>query len=357
MDDLLHWIALARIRGLGRDQKARLLELWGSPAAVFEHATPWFEHAWGVEALPLLGGGPDLEAAARELDAVRKLGLDILIRGRPGFPRALEEMPDAPLLLYTRGSLPEGPALAMVGSRRPSSRSRHLARALAAELAFDGVVIVSGLAYGIDAACHEGALSAGGQTVTVLANGLDRARPVGNRGLARRILASGGAWLSEYPPGQQYQRHHYPERNRLISGLARATLVVEARERSGSLVTAKHALAQGRSLGTVPGPVDSDLCRGSNTLLRDAAPILDADDLRVLAGVVALPKEIRPAGRGKASEGLPERVLAALADGPLGLDPLVRRLELPAERLAGVLLELELAGRIAREGARVVLKR
>jgi len=179
--------------------------------------------------------------------------------------------------------------------------------------------------------------------------------PCGNRGLARRILESGGALLSEHAPGQEYRRHHFPERNRLISGLARATLVVEARRRSGTLWTALHALEQGRDLGAVPGPVDSDQCRGSNWLLRYAVPICDADDLRTLVGVTGRPRAgARP---GPPATGPEARVLAALRDGPRAADDLVRALGLAAEELSGVLLELELVGAIAREGSRVVLRR
>lgn len=357
MDDALSWIALRHVPGLRRREAARLLEAWGSPSAIFERSTRSILRDWGTELLPGIGVGPDLGAAKRELAAARRYGLEILMRGRPGFPQALQEIPDGPLVLYARGSLPAGPALAVVGSRRPSARALQLAGDLAAELAADGVVIVSGLAYGVDAAAHQGALRAGGRTVAVLAGGLDRARPIGNRRLAQRILDSGGAWLSEYAPGQEYRSFHFPERNRLISGLSRATLVVEARARSGTLWTAKHALEQGRNLGVVPGPVDSDLCRGSNRLLRYAVPILDAEDLRVLVGVTGGRRATRAGVGAPAATGDEGRVLAALRDGPRTADDLVRALDLPADRLAAVLLELELAGRIARDGARVVLRR
>lgn len=358
VDDPLLWIALRNVPGLRRDQASSLLESFGSPGAIF--GRPVWELAAYCNATTAveLRRGPDLVAAGHELAEVRKLGLTVLVRGGRGFPRAFEEMPDPPLLIYMRGTLPSGPMLAMVGSRRPSSRARHLARELAAGLAADGVIIVSGLAYGIDAAAHEGALSVAGRTVAVLASGLERPTPVGNRGLAARILAGEGAWISEYPPGQKYLPFHFPERNRLISGLAKAALVVEARERSGTLWTAQHALDQGRDLGVVPGPTDSDLCRGSNALLRTAHPILDVEDLRVLVGVIAARKAARPdQGQLEFPESMPERVLAELRDGPRATDELVRTLELPADRLAAVLLDLELAGRIAREGARVVLLR
>lgn len=358
MDDPLPWIALRNVPDLRRLQAHALLERYGSPLAIFSRVAWELHEHCSKRAALALSRGPDLEAARNELERARAAGLRVLVPRTPEFPVSLEEIPDPPLVLYARGPLSDEPALSIVGSRRPSVRARHVAKQLAAELAADGATIVSGLAYGIDAAAHEGALSVGGQTIAVLASGLERPTPVGNRGLARRILSSGGAWLSEYPLGQTYLPFHFPERNRLISGLARATLVVEARERSGTLWTARHALDQGRDLGVVPGPIDSDLCRGSNALLREAAPILDADDLRVLAGVSARRGEPEGAPRSEKGGGTAaERVLAQLRDGPRATDDLVRVLCLPAASLAAVLLDLELEGRIARAGSRVVLLR
>ena len=359
MDDPLLWIALRNVPGMRRDIAVDLLRRVGPPGEIFRRGYSELKEACGKTLAAALRCGPDLAAACEELDAVRKLKLAVLLYGGPGFPEALQQIPDPPLVLYARGSLPLESSLAIVGSRRPSSRARRAAQEYAERLAADGAVIVSGLAYGIDAAAHEGALRGAGRTVAILASGLERPSPVGNRRLAARILDAGGAWLSEYPPGQQYRTHHFPERNRLISGLARATLVVEAREKSGTLWTARHALEQGRNLGVIPGPTDSELCRGSNALLRAAAPILDLVDLRLLVDVwprrkktqqLDLP-ELTPDG------GDPEQILAQLRDGPLSADDLVRKLGVPAASLAATLLELELGGRVAREGARVVLLR
>jgi DNA processing protein len=264
-------------------------------------------------------------------------------------------VPDPPLLLYVLGALAQGPALAIVGSRHATVRGRTSARALAGQAARAGISIVSGLAYGIDAAAHRGALDAGGHTVAVLASGLDRPSPAGNAGLANDIVAHGGAWISEQPPGMPARPHHFPERNRLISGLAAATLVVEARERSGSLWTARHALEQGRDVLVVPGPIDTDACRGSNALLREgAAPVLEARDLLELLRPGA------PAAAQSAPAELPGgpralRVLARLREGPCGLEELAEATGASAADLAGLLLELELAGRIERSGARVAL--
>jgi DNA processing protein len=211
--------------------------------------------------------------------------------------------------------------------------------------------VVSGLAYGVDAAAHEGALDGGGATVAVLASGADRPGPAGNVALARRIAAQGGALLSEFPPGTPAFASHFATRNRLISGLARTTLVVEARERSGSLLTAHHALEQGRELLVVPGPVDSAGCRGSNSLLREGRPVVSCEDLvRDLFGVEAPPPRAR---RARDTSGAAARVLEVLDEGPCGVDALGERARVAAPALSALLVELELAGEIARSGSRV----
>ena len=294
-------------------------------------------------------------AGERALERAAAAGIRALAPAHPEFPAALREIPDPPLLLWVKGVLPAGPLLSIVGARRPSARGEASARAFAAELARAGVAIVSGLAYGIDSAAHEGALAGGGPTVAVLASGLLDVTPHGRRGLAERILAGGGAWLSERPPDADARARHFPERNRLISGLAACTLVVEAREKSGSLWTARHALEQGREVGVVPGPIDSEQCLGTNRLLRDGAtPILEAADLHaaLLGPLAAQPvqrellPDVSPAARA---------VLELLADGPCDVDALARALGRAPRELASALLELELDGRLRREGTRLAL--
>jgi DNA processing protein len=276
--------------------------------------------------------------------------MERLERGDALFPVLLGHIPKPPRVLYLRGRLaPDRPHVAIVGSRRATPRGRETARAFAEHLARHGVAVVSGLAYGIDAAAHQGALDGGGYTVAVLASGVDDPTPRGQRRLAERILRAEGAWLSEHPPGTQPLPERFPERNRLISGLARATLVVEARERSGTLWTARHALEQNRDVLAVPGPIDTDACRGSNALLREGAtPILDAEDLlRTVA-----PERAR---RVAPEDPAHHPVLRALRDGPLDPDALRRVTGLEPAALARELLELELAGLLVREGARVAL--
>ncbi|MFI5314401.1 MAG: DNA-processing protein DprA [Myxococcota bacterium] len=354
-DELVARAALGEVPGLSRAHARRLIAGIGSAGALLGASeTRIAAHLprplASLLARALRAGAGDRAIARASESAIRPLAPE-----SPGFPAALREIPDPPLLLWLRGELSSGPALAIVGSRRPSARGAATARAFAAELSRSGVAIASGLAYGIDGAAHEGALDAAGHTVAVLASGLERVTPPGQARLAGRILEAGGAWLSERSPGADARPYHFPERNRLISGLARATLIVEAREKSGSLWTARHALEQGRDVLVVPGPIDADLCRGSNRLLRDGAtPILDADDLRaaVLGALAARPAappavQVAPAARA---------VLAHLADGPCDLDGLSGALGRSPAELARVLLELELDGKLRRDGARLARK-
>jgi DNA processing protein len=357
MEDPRYAIALRDALGPARDRSLDLLRRFGAPRFVFGQPLESLREVCGERLARRLTRPPDLRAAEAELASARAHGLDVLLPGHEGFPPMLLTLEAPPLALYVRGRLPagllreDGVALAIVGSRRPSVRARDSARSFAAEVAAAGVVVVSGLAYGIDAAAHEGALDGGGVTVAVLASGADRPSPAGNVRLAERIVAAGGALLSESPPGTPAFAARFAERNRLISGLARTTLVVEARERSGSLITAHHALAQGRELLVVPGPIDSAGCRGSNGLLRAGKAVTSAEELlRDVAG--------EQGGRGGGPPGRPpegdaRRVLAVLEEGPCAADALGERLGLGAAALSALLVELELAGHVARTGSRV----
>jgi len=353
-------VELACLTGLSRAHAQRLIDRFGSARALLGASA----RARAGSISPALAEA--VERAVRAPVAQRLLadassrGIRALAPASAGFPAALASIPDPPLVVWLRGVLPDGVALAIVGARRASARGLASARGIAAEVASAGVAVISGLAYGIDAAAHEGALDARGHTVAVLASGLDRVTPSGQTKLAERILAAGGAWLSEHAPGEGALPRHFPERNRLISGLAAATLIVEAREKSGSLWTARHALEQGRDVLVVPGPIDTELCRGSNRLLRDGAtPILEAADaIEAVRGPLARRPEGGPSvGSVASADELGRKILTLLADGPRDLDEVARALcQGPAE-LAGTLLELELTGRLRRDGARLARTR
>jgi DNA processing protein len=269
------------------------------------------------------------------------------------YPPALEPLADPPPLLLLRGSIEalHGPSVAIVGSRASTSYGRSVARALAADLARAGCTVVSGLARGIDAEAHRGALEAGGRTVAVLACGIEQVYPPEHRRFADEI-ADTGAVVGELPIGTRPQRPFFPLRNRLISGLSQAVVIVEARPRSGSLITAAHAAHQGREVFAVPGPIHAPTSEGPNALLADGAnPLLNAGSvLRALGwGEPQVPAPPAEAAEAIGAPGSPAsaEILRALADTPASRDELALRLRCPPEQLALELLDLELAGRVA----------
>jgi DNA processing protein len=281
-----------------------------------------------------------------------------LLRDSPAYPPRLRDIPDPPSQLWLRGQRHalDGHAIAVVGSRRASPGALDTARRLASGLAGVGLTIVSGLARGCDAAAHRGALDAGGRTVAVMGSGLDVIYPPEHGGLADEIAAH-GAVLSELPPGSPPLPHHFRQRNRLISGLSVGVVVIEANERSGSLITAGYALAQGREVMVVPGTVHAGRNRGGHLLIRDGAALVEnAED--VLAVLVhALPPPIVPhAFRGTEvppphsdDAGMTDPVLDALdPDDPQDFDQLSARLPLSTEQLLARLAELELCGQVRR---------
>jgi DNA processing protein len=304
-----------------------------------------------------LGGSRNAELDA-DLAALARAQAVALPVDSPLYPERLAALSDPALLLLVRGrpELLSRPSVAIVGSRAATVYGKRVARQIGAELASAGITVVSGLARGIDAEAHEGALDAGGVTVAVLACGIDRVYPSEHRSLARRVAAS-GAVISELPLGTQPRPAFFPMRNRLISGLSLAVVVVEARERSGTLITASHAANQGRDVFAVPGPITSPTSEGANRLLRDGAYVaLSADDvLRELGvepvGANRIAQPGRPLGDSAAG------VLAALRDAPASRDELGRRLGRAPEQLALDLLELELDGRVAedRDGRMLVV--
>jgi DNA processing protein len=270
-------------------------------------------------------------------------------RGGPGYPQLLAQIPDPPALLWLRGEAGQEvlhrPAVAIVGARACSGYGRAVARLLATEIAAAGVVVVSGLARGIDGEAHRGALSVGGTTVAVLGCGVDRDYPAAHAALARQIVESGGLIVSEYEPGGEPAPWRFPARNRIIAGLARATVVVEARERSGALITADFALEDGREVLVVPGEITSALSAGTNGLLRQGAtPATGPHDVLEALGV-----SHEPTSGSAPDDPAARAVLEALVSGAATSDELARASGLGAGELAAALALLELAGVVAVE--------
>ena len=285
--------------------------------------------------------------ARAELERLRSLGLRFLARSDPAFPPLLRAIHDPPPGLFVRGeaeiALLARPAVAIVGARACSAYGRQIARSLGRELAAAGLVVVSGLARGVDAEAHRGALEAGGLTVAVLGCGIDRDYPAAHRELARQVAAT-GLVLSEYAPGVEPAPWRFPARNRIVAGLCAASVVVEARERSGALITADFALEEGREVFAVPGEITSALSAGSNALLRlGATPLTCAQDVLESYGLAA-PVRLAPE-LGEAAAAVFEHVREAAA----GADELARATGLGAGELAAALTELELAGVVREE--------
>jgi DNA processing protein len=312
----------------------------------------------------------ELRWRARDLARIRAR---LLPFSSSAYPERLRRLVDAPPLLVVRGnpSVLREPAVAIVGARAATHYGRVVARDLAGTLARAGLVVVSGLAVGVDAAAHEGALEAGGLTVAFQACGPDRVYPAVHRRLADRI-ARAGAVVSELPPRTPPRSHHFPLRNRLISASSLGVVVIEARRKSGSLITARHAADQGIDVFAVPGPITAPTSQGPNRLIQDGAiPVLAPSDiLEPLSRTFALLlTELRPGG-GDAAAGDPSvgearraaarrcmpndaaitrSILAALRDTPMTRDQLARRLGLSVSALALDLIQLELDGRVAEE--------
>jgi DNA processing protein len=285
---------------------------------------------------------------ARFLERLQERGLRWIGRGEPGFPPLLATIHDPPPGLFLRGSgdpeLLMRAAVAIVGARSCSPYGSQVARTSARELSTAGLVVISGLARGIDGEAHRGALEAGGITLAVLGCGIDRDYPAAHRELAARICER-GLIVSEYAPGVEPAPWRFPARNRIVAGLARATVVVEARERSGALITADFALEQGREVFTVPGEITSALSAGTNALLGlGASPYTGAQDVFDALGIEALPPPALELGVEA------ELVLTRLREFAAGADELQRSTGLDAGAIAAALTELELAGAAVQEG-------
>ena len=268
-----------------------------------------------------------------------------IARRERGYPPLLAELHDPPAALFVRGEVEalSETGVAVVGARSCSSYGAQVARALARDLARAGVLVVSGLARGVDGEAHRGALEGGGKTVAVLGCGIDRDYPRSHAELARCIVAR-GAVVSEYPPGVEPAPWRFPARNRIIAGLARATVVVEARERSGALITADFALELGRDVFAVPGEITSALSAGTNDLLRQgAAPMTSVRDVLDALGIASEPRAL-PSSLSDTAAAL----FLLLADGARDADELTRAAGRPSGDVAAALFELELAGLAAQ---------
>ncbi len=339
-------LTLLLVPGIGPRRTAALLERFGGAGAALSAS------AHELRQVPFLGSklSDELSRARQTIDVDAELeltarhGVSLLARGTPNYPPSLVEIADSPFLLYARGSVEprDVNAVALVGSRKNTSYGRRVAERLATDLARAGYTIVSGLARGIDGVAHRAALQAGGRTLAVLANGLSRVYPPEHAKLAEEVAAS-GAVLSEAPMRTGPLAELFPGRNRIISGLCRGVVIVEAAEKSGTLITAHHAAEQGRTVFAVPGPVDAESSAGCNELLRQGAILVRGaeDVLEELDGV----RSPSPPAEAPAPPDLDDgqrRLWEFLAEGPRHADEMAQRLTLSVQQLTGMLLTLEM---------------
>ena len=346
------YVALALVPGVGRVRLEILMQAFGSADAVLAATLRQLNSVVRISRAAATAIHETKAAAGTEIiDKVVGQGGVVLTPADAGFPGELRQIPDAPTLLFAKGRLDllQGPCVAVVGSRDHSRYGAQVAAELSAGIAAAGITVVSGMARGLDAAAHRAALDAGGGTVGGLGNGLGVIYPAANRVLYERVVAA-GCLLTEFPPGERPNAGSFPRRNRLISGLARATVVLEARDGSGALITADCALSQGREVMAVPGPITSPVSRGTNRLIQmGAKPVLELRDVLEEYGISEVPEVSLPADLSDAER----RALEALGDGAELVDDVTARLACaPAESLA-VLTSLEIRGLVAQGPGKV----
>ncbi|MBI4495940.1 MAG: DNA-protecting protein DprA [Deltaproteobacteria bacterium] len=348
MKDLTHWLALALAPGVGSILFKRLLEAFGSPREALRASFRELKQVDGI--------GPKVAAGIRrfdweprvekELREAERAGVHLITWEDGAYPLLLKEIYDPPPLLYVSGSVlaQDGLAVAVVGSRNPTSYGQAAAERLARDLGRRGATVVSGLARGIDSCAHRGALSGGGRTIGVLGCGIDVVYPPENEELYAQVAAQ-GAVISEFPLGTPPESDHFPIRNRVISGLSRGVAVVEATLHSGSLITAHLALDQGREVYAVPGNVDSARSQGTNRLIKEGA--------RLVSGADDILEDLRPSTREPLVQPPPpclseeeNRVLSALSWEAVHIDQVIAKSGLPSPRVSALLLSLELNGHV-----------
>jgi DNA processing protein len=359
VENILPWLHLKSVPGIGNHLFKRLIERFGTPQAVLQAPGPQLLAVDGItqRTITALHSQKVPDDAAAEIQESARRGFRFIPMTHAEYPHLLRQIPDPPPFLYVSGDLAgcERP-IAVVGARRPTPYGLNMARQLAQDLASLGFTVVSGMALGIDAAAHEGALSQRGRTVAVLGSGLANIYPPQHRRLFERI-SSAGAVVSEFSLQAGPDAHHFPIRNRVISGMAFGTVVVEAGKSSGSLITARLASEQNREVFAVPGSIQSFKSMGAHTLIKQGAKLVEnaQDIVSELGHFLSGP----PAG-GSRQEALPfeqrhaltveeHEVFRAIGPYPVHIDELVRKLSMDAGRLSAILLHLELKGIVIQQ--------
>ncbi len=355
MNDQAYWVALTRFPKFGAVTLTR-----------FSRHFPTMKDAFEASALDLVDAGVDAKVASRflqqrlhidpeqEWQSLIRHGVNVVTIIDDAYPELLKEIHTAPAILFYKGEIPSSDEkhIAVVGSRKATSYGTKVTEEIVGTLARYGTVIVSGMAYGVDACAHKTSMEAGGKTLAVLANGLDEDSlyPSRHRDLASRIIASGGAIISEFPIGTPPLKHHFPFRNRIIAGLSHGTLIVEAAKKSGTLITAHAALEQNRDVYAVPGPIYSELSEGPNELIKfGATPVTRVQD--ILGHEAAVPPSSN-ALAFKPTNDEEREVYKIMSAIPLHVDDVIRKTGLPPATCSSTLTIMEMKGAVTHEGGK-----
>jgi DNA processing protein len=374
--DLADWVALNMIRGIGPRTANQLIDRFGSPAQIFAASRQALEkEGLKAETIRELHDSEILEKASAEIERLEQIGARIVTLEDEEYPQLLREIHDPPVLLYVRGDLKNAcsrPCIAVVGSRRCSTYGVNAAQSLSRDLAANGITIVSGMARGIDAAAHRGALEAGGLTIAVVGTGLEKTYPKEHKKLEDEILAS-GAVISEFPLGTPPLPQNFPYRNRILSGLCLGVMIVEAAEHSGSLITARLAYEQGREVAAVPGNITSQTSFGPNFLIKDGAKlvqywrdVVEEFPREVKEAILGVQRQKHDDGQSSAQPAFEvieltedERVVFNLltTDAPSHIDQLLISSGMNSSDLMAALLSLEMKDRIKQLPGKSFIKR
>jgi len=343
--NLKYWIALNSLEKVSTKLSHSLIEHFGSPEKIFSSSKDELKSVEGMTpvALKAVTEFKHLEWAEKELQMARDLGVSLIHWGSQEYPKSLAQIYDPPVLMYVKGSLIETDksAIAMVGSRKATSYGIKAANKFASALTKHKVTLVSGMARGIDTEVHRTTLRNDGRTIAVLGSGLEFIYPPENRGLYAEIIKH-GAVISEFPLLSPPKKHHFPRRNRIISGLSLGTIVVEASERSGSLITARFALEQGREVFAIPGSVGGETSKGVHRLIQDGAKLVqNVDDIM---NELQIPIRANRTLQNPVLSEVETWILTALDDEPLSADHLIQNSAHSARKVSAALTDLELKG-------------
>ncbi|MBI4950372.1 MAG: DNA-protecting protein DprA [Deltaproteobacteria bacterium] len=356
---LKHWLALSRVKGIGRFPVSGILERFGALETVFAGSSAALG-AYSTEFAASIKAFGDWDWVDREIALVKEAGARVVPFDDPEYPPLLREIPDAPALLYMKGRRSDygAPVVAIVGTRRPTHYGLKVSETLARDLASAGVTIASGMARGCDTCAHRGALFAGGRTVAVLGTGVDVPYPGENAKLYNEIIEK-GLVVSEYPMGTPPVGYNFPKRNRIISGVSDGVVVVEAPLRSGALMTARLSLDYNREVLAVPGQMTSGRSAGTNRLIREGAAIVTSvDDIFEALSITIAPEEDNDAQKGKREIAGDELLIwKALKDESLHIDDIAGMTSLSAAKTSALLLQMELKGLVRQEPGKRFLKR